>query len=179
MPDPQPIPLTPVLIKAGSPEFDEILNWPYADPFVNRLLQTDIPQRAQNNFCRVWIYRDPQGGAVGFGSLDLCKDYAQFTDDRFHTYIPLLAVNPTIKSLGYGTTIVRHLSDEATLSVMGSNGMSDILFLDVYTTSEKAIALYVRCGFQTLTTVPIADTASANDLYWIMAKRVSLAKTSS
>ena len=41
-----PILLTPVLIGLKSPEFDAIAGWPFADPFVRRLLQEDIPQPA-------------------------------------------------------------------------------------------------------------------------------------
>ena len=31
---------------------------------------------------------------VGFSTLDICKDYEQFTEGKYHCYIPLLAVNP-------------------------------------------------------------------------------------
>src|SRR5438105_3664538 len=110
-----PIPLTAVLIQLDSPEFEAISGWPFADRFVRRLLQDDIPQRVQFNNCTIWTYRDPDGRLVGFGTLDVCGDCREFTGGKPHLYIPLLAVNPTIKSLGYGTSIVHHLIDEAAL----------------------------------------------------------------
>lgn len=91
---------------------------------------------------------------------------------RFHPYIPLLAVNPTIKSLGYGTSIVRHLIDEAAL--LASQGVChDVLFLDVYTTSGKAIQVYTACGFVCVTPEPIPDPQEGGKTYIVMAKRVS------
>lgn len=139
-----PIPLTAVQIRLDSREFEAISDWPYSDSFVTRLLRHDIPQRVQFGNCRIWIYRDPEGRLVGFGTLDVYDDYREYTAGQAHPYIPLLAVNPTIKSLGYGTTIVRHLTDEATLLVCGSSGCHDILFLDVYTSNVKAIEVYTR-----------------------------------
>src|SRR5690349_850202 len=94
-----PIPLSPAPIGLRSPEFAAISGWPYADPFVSRLLAGDIPQRVLYGNCRVWVYRDPQSQMVGFGTLDVCDDYQEYTGGRPHTYIPLLAVNPTIRSL--------------------------------------------------------------------------------
>ena len=91
MSDHIPIPLTPVSIGLDSAEFKAILGWPFVDPFVGRLLQSDIPQRVQLGNCRIWIYTDPQRQFVGFGSIDLCNEYN--TTQR-HPYIPLLAVNP-------------------------------------------------------------------------------------
>jgi GNAT superfamily N-acetyltransferase len=136
-----PIPLTPVLIGLGSREFEAISGWPFADPFVARLLREDIPQRVQFGNCQIWIYRDPDGRLVGFGTLDVCDECREYTEGKLHPYIPLLAVNPTIKSLGYGTSILRHLIDESTL--LAFQGVChDVLFLDVYTASEKAIRLY-------------------------------------
>ena len=41
----QPVPLIPVPIALDSPEFTAILGWPFADSFVLRLLQTDIPSK--------------------------------------------------------------------------------------------------------------------------------------
>lgn len=170
-----PIPLTPVPIEIDSKEFDTIANWPYSDPFVSRLLRADIPQRVQFGNCRIWIYRDPDGQSVGFGTLDVCEDYGEFTGGAFHPYIPLLAVNPTIKSLGYGTSIVRHLTDEAALLACRPNGCHDVLYLDVYTTSEKAIGLYTSAGFAQITPEPIVDAQEGGKLYIVMAKRVAVA----
>jgi hypothetical protein len=94
-----PIPLTAVLIELNSPEFEAISGWPFADPFVRRLLRDDIPQRVQFGNCGIWTYRDPEGRLVGFGTLDVCGDCRDYAGGKFHPYIPLLAVNPAIKSL--------------------------------------------------------------------------------
>jgi GNAT superfamily N-acetyltransferase len=167
-----PIPLTPDLVGLTSAEFEAISGWPFADPFVARLLQEDIPQRVQFGYCRIWIYRDPDGRLVGFGTLDISDECREYTNGRIHPYIPLLAVNPTIKSLGYGTSIVRHLIDEAAL--LASQGLChDVLFLDVYTTSEKAIHVYTACGFACVTPEPIPDPQEGGKTYTVMAKRVS------
>jgi GNAT superfamily N-acetyltransferase len=170
-----PIPLTPVPVRLGSPEFEAISGWPFADPFVARLLQNDIPQRVQFGNCRIWIYRDPEGRLVGFGTLDMCDDYREYTAGQAHPYIPLLAVNPTIKSLGYGTTIVRHLIDEAALLACRPGGCHDVLYLDVYVASQKAIAVYVECGFTQVTAEPVPDPQEGGKPYIVMAKRVTIA----
>lgn len=169
-----PIPLTAVLVGLDSSEFHAIASWPFADPFVNRLLQEDVPQRVQFGNCRIWTYRDPDGSLVGFGTLDVCSECAAFTGGKLHPYIPLLAVNPTIKSRGYGTSIVRHLIDEAALlALLGL--CHDVLFLDVYTTSEKAIRVYTECGFATISPEPIPDLQECGKTYIVMAKRISIA----
>lgn len=173
-PERTPVPLTPVPISLDSPEFEAISGWPYADPFVTRLLRDDVPQRVLFGNCRVWAYRDPEGRLVGFGTLDVCWDYRDFTAGQAHPYIPLLATNPTIKSLGYGTTIVRHLTDEATLLACRPGGCHDVVYLDVYTTSEKAIQVYESCGFVSITPEPIPDTRDDGKLYIVMAKRVTI-----
>jgi ribosomal protein S18 acetylase RimI-like enzyme len=177
MSDRAPIPLMPVPIELDSSEFEAISGWPYADPFVSRLLRNDIPQRVQFGNCRIWIYRDPDGRFVGFGTLDVCDDYGEYTAGRIHPYIPLLAVNPTIKSMGYGTTIVRHLTDEAALLASRPGGCHDVLYLDVYTTSEKAIGVYAAAGFEQITPEPIPDAQEGGKLYIVMAKRVTIALT--
>lgn len=168
-----PIPLTAVLIQLDRPEFEAISGWPFTDPFVIRLLQDDIPQRVQFGNCAIWTYRDPEGRLVGFGTLDLSSECREYTQGNVHPYIPLLAVNPTIKSLGYGTSIVRHLIDEAAL--LAWRGLChDVLFLDVYTTSEKAIRVYTACGFVTVSPEPIPDPQEGGKTYIVMAKRVSI-----
>jgi hypothetical protein len=96
---PQPVALSAVQTVPGEPDFLALMAWPFAEqPFyegqVKRLLQKDIPHRVLYGFCQVWVYRDPSGNIVGFGTLDLCRDYAQFTQGKYHAYIPLLAVNP-------------------------------------------------------------------------------------
>ena len=113
MPVPTPIPLSPSLIEVGGAEFQAISGWPFADPFVARLLREDIPRRSVFSFCQIWAYRDPYNQLVGFGTLDFCRDYEAFTSGHIHAYIPLLAINPTIPSRGFGTSIVRHLIAEA------------------------------------------------------------------
>ena len=178
MSDRAPIPLTPVLVSLDSPAFAGIAAWPFDDPFVSRLLRGDIPRRVQFFDCRVWVYADPDGQYVGFGTLDICDDWGEFTGGQVHPYIPLLAVNPTIKSRGYGTTIVRHLIAEAAIRAAGPNGCHDELFLDVYTTSEKAIKVYTDCGFRRATDVPRTDPAEGGKEYIVMARRVSIASAS-
>jgi GNAT superfamily N-acetyltransferase len=171
-----PIPLTAVLIGLDSDEFQAISSWPFADPFVNRLLQEDIPQRVQFGICRIWTYRDPDGSLVGFGTLDLCDECGDYTGGKLHPYIPLLAINPTIKSRGYGTSIVGHLIDEAALLAM--RGIChDVLFLDVYTTSERAIRLYTENGFVTVSPEPIPDPQEGGKTYIVMARRISISST--
>lgn len=174
MAQPPPIPLTAVLIRLDGNEFQAISGWPYADPFVRSLLQEDIPQRVQFGNCSVWTYRDPDGSLVGFGTLDVCSECSEFTGGKFHPYIPLLAINPTIKSRGYGTSIVHHLIGEAALLAL--RGLChDVLFLDVYTTSEKAIRVYTRCGFATVSPEPIPHPKEGGKTYIVMAKRISIA----
>ena len=175
MPDRTPIPLTPTPIELGSAEFTALTGWPFTDPFVARLLRTDIPQRVQFGNCHVWVYRDPDDRLVGFGTLDVCDDYGAYTGGQLHPYIPLLAANPTIKSLGYGTTIVRHLIDEAALLACRPGGCHDVLFLDVYTASAKAIEVYTACGFVQVTSEPLQDPLDDNKPYLVMAKRVAIA----
>lgn len=167
------IPLTPVPVRLDDPAFAAITSWPFADPFVSRLLQTDIPRRVQFFDCRVWVYHDPDGVPVGFGTLDVGTDWAEFTGGRPHPYIPLLAVNPTIRSRGYGAGIVRHLADEAGLLVWRSSGCHDELFLDVYTTSDRAIRLYTEAGFRPVTDAPRVDPAEGGKEYIVMARRVA------
>src|SRR5437660_10130046 len=97
------IPLTPVLLALDSREFEAISGWPFADPFVARLLRDDIPQRVQFGNCRIWTYRDPDGRLVGFGTLDVCRECGEYAGGQAHPYSPLLAINPTIKSQPNGT----------------------------------------------------------------------------
>jgi GNAT superfamily N-acetyltransferase len=175
MPDRPPIPLTPTAISPDSEEFLAISGWPFADPFVSRLLRDDIPLRVRLGNGQVWIYRDPDGRLVGFGTLDVCDDYRAYTDGQFHPYIPLLAVNPTIPSRGYGTSIVRHLIGEAALLARQTAGCAGVLFLDVYTTSLKAIKVYTECGFVSITEQPLPDPQEDDKPYIVMAKWVSAA----
>lgn len=173
MSDRTPIPLVAFPIPLDSPEFAEICGWPFTDPFVSRLLRDDIPQRVQFGDCRVWGYRDPDGRLVGFGTLDVCDDYGEFTSGKAHPYIPLLANNPSIK-LGQGETILKHLIGEAALLACGASACHDVLYLDVYTTSTPAINLYRRCQFEEVTPDPIPDPQDGGKAYFVMRKRVSI-----
>lgn len=172
----KPIPLVPVQIGVRGPEFEEITSWAFADPFVARILRVDLPQRTQFGNCRLWIYKDPKNQIVGLGSIDVCQDYGEFTGGKPHPYIPLVAVNPSIKSQGYGTTILKHLIAEAALLASGPRPCHDILFLDVYVASKKAIDLYRSCGFSTISPKPIPDPREEGKPYIIMAKKVSILK---
>ncbi len=148
MSDLTPISLTPIPIGLDSPEFKIISDWPFEDSYVGRMLRDDIPQRVRRGTGRIWIYRDPDGQLVGFGTIDVRDHYRAYTGGKDHPYIPLLAVNPTIKSLGYGTSIVRHLIRAAAVLASGPGGSHDVLFLDVYADNERGINLYRKCGFQ-------------------------------
>lgn len=164
------IPLTAHPIQITSPDFLTICSWPFADGFVHRLLRDDIPQRAVQGHCRIFLYNDPGEQPVGFGTLDVCGDYSLITGKPLHPYIPLLGVNPTIKSLGYGTSILNHLTAEAALLIRLS-GCADSVFLEVYENSTRARALYDRAGFR-----PVADEIYdevEEQPYTVMARRVS------
>jgi GNAT superfamily N-acetyltransferase len=176
MPERKTIPLAPIRVGLLSDDYAELCRWPYVDEFVGKLLFADIPKRSQFGNCRIWIYRDPAGQTVGFGTLDLCCDYSVFTSGHPHPYIPLLAVNPTIKSLGYGTSILQHLIDEATLLTASPTGCYSHLYLDVYTSSEKAKALYTAAGFENITPQPFLDPQADGKPYIVMARRVAIAR---
>ena len=76
---------------------------------------------------------------------------------------------------GYGRSIVWHLIGEAVLLTRQPHGCHDVLFLDVYERSKKAIRLYEKCGFETMSPAPMLDPDEAGTPYIIMAKRVSIA----
>jgi ribosomal protein S18 acetylase RimI-like enzyme len=177
----QPIPLTAVLIQLGDPEFQAILAWQFpAEPFyeaqVQQVLKHDVPHRVIYNACAIWIYRDAHGNIVGFGTIDFCREYEQFTAGKQHFYIPVLAVNPAFQRRGHGRTIVEHLISEAALIAQLSDEVSNLLFLDVYSANKAATALYAKCGFAVLNPDnPILDPAENNETYFVMAKRISIA----
>jgi ribosomal protein S18 acetylase RimI-like enzyme len=181
MTTPTPIPLTPVLTAPNENDYQAILTWPFApQPFyegqVIRLLQHDIPLRVLHSMCLVWVYRDPDGNAVGFGTLDFCKDYEQFTGGKVHAYIPLLAVNPGFQKRGHGRSIVEHLIAEAEAWVHGLTELSDLLFLDVYVANHPAIKLYEKYGFVTLNPdTPEPDPGENNEGFFVMARKVGVA----
>ena len=176
----QPIPLRAVRTGPGESEYEALLTWPFvAQPFfegqVLRLLQSDIPQRVLFSFGLVWVYQDPAGNTVGFSTLDVCREYERLTSGKFHSYIPLLAVNPAFQKRGHGRSIVEHLIAEAALIARNAAEISDFLFLDVYTANQGAISLYGKCGFLTLNPdSPIPDPQENNETYVIMARRVSV-----
>lgn len=159
-------------IELDSKEFDAIIGWPFADAFIKRLLEDDVPQRVLYGNCEIWTFRDQNGSLVGFGTLDLCTDCGEFTNGTPHQYIPLLAVNPHMLGRGFGTSIVQQLVEQATLRRMIS-GCHDVMFLDVYTTSTPAIGMYQKCGFVNVSqAIPDPDQDGAT--YIIMAKRIAI-----
>ena len=175
------LPLTPVLVKLDSPEFREICGWQFADSYVGRLLQDDIPQRMRRRIGRmrhrngrIWVYRNEHYQLVGFGTIDVSDHYRDITGDRLHPYIPLLAVNPTMGGQGYGTFIVEHLIGEAVILVRQQDDCDDLLFRDVYESNEKAIKIYEKCGFERMSDEPSLDLDENNRPYFIMARRVSV-----
>ena len=105
--------LTPVPVEVASPIFAAIKGWAFEDEFVARILAHDIPQRAAFGLGRIWAYEDPQKNLVAFGTLDICEDYADLTEGKPHTYIPLLAVHPDHRGRGHGKAVVEHLVSEA------------------------------------------------------------------
>ena len=126
--------------------------------------------------CRIWAYRDPSGRIAGFGTLDVCEDYADFTVGRPHPYIPLLAVNSSMRGLGYGRWIVRHLIAEAAILANGPGTCHDVLFLDVYADNLIAISLCEKCGFLKANwPEPRPHLEEADRPYIIMEMRVSFA----
>jgi ribosomal protein S18 acetylase RimI-like enzyme len=173
-----PIPLTPIRTVIGDPEFQAIAAWqfpqqPFYEAQVQRLLGQDIPHRMVFGVCSLWSYRDSHGNIVGFGTLDVTREYEQFTVGRPHCYLPVLAVNPAFQRRGHGRTIVEHLITKATSIVQSSTDLADLLFLDVYTANHGAIALYAKYGFVTLNpNNPIADPAENNETYVVMARRI-------
>jgi len=173
-----PIPLAPIRTAIGDAEFQAILAWqfpqqPFYEAQVQRLLVQDIPHRMVFGACSLWTYRDPHGNVVGFGTLDICHEYGQFTSGNPHGYLPVLAVNPAFQRRGHGKNIVEHLIAEATAIAQASTDVANLLFLDVYTANQGAIALYTKCGFTALNpSNPLADPAENNETYVVMARRI-------
>lgn len=164
--------LVPVPVEIGSPIFAAIKEWAFEDEFVARILADDIPQRVAFGIGRVWAYEDPVKNLVGFGTLDICEDYAALTGGKPHTFIPLLAVHPDHHRKGYGRAIVDHLVGEAACTVrLLENVLDTAVLLDVYEESAAARGLYQKCGFMDLSPEPLVDPANGKR-YRIMAKRV-------
>ncbi len=165
------IPLTPIVVNLNDSIFNEIVTWKFEDEFVSRILLNDIPQRLKYASCQMWAYADPERNLVGFGTLDVCKDCSEFSDDQLHTYIPLLAVDSSQQGRGHGKLIVNHLVKQAACVVAGNKTLHHAVFLDVYENSTAAIGLYTKCGFTKLDG-PFVD--SDNDkTFLIMAQRVT------
>ncbi|HEX4793708.1 MAG TPA: GNAT family N-acetyltransferase [Humisphaera sp.] len=172
MADHSPAVVIPTQIHLKHGLFRAICHWPFADSFVGRLLRYDIPQRIKLGNGRMWAYLDAAHEVIGFGSIDVCSDYSDLTGGKPHPYIPLLAVNPESEGRGYGKAIVRHLIGEAALlAVQPGNPCHDVLFLDVYTTSVRAIGLYEKCGFLKLRDQPLFDDIE-QQTYFIMSQRI-------
>lgn len=164
--------LTPLSIEIDSPTFDALLQWPFEDKFVARILADDIPQRTKYEKGGIWVYLDPDKNIVGLGTLSICDDYAALTDGRSHLYIPLLAVHPEQRGRGYGRMILDHLVGEAVCIVqVHAPQIYPAVFLDVYEESVVAFKLYQKSGFAALGNV-IVDPINGK-AYRIMAKRVS------
>jgi ribosomal protein S18 acetylase RimI-like enzyme len=175
MPDLTPIPLTPIPVGLDSPEFAEIRGWFDDDNYIGRLLRDDIPQRVRFSTGRIWIYRDPDDQIAGFGTLEVCALYSDFTKGQHHVYIPLLAVNPTREGRGYGTSIVNHLISESVPLARAFAGCQEALLLDVYESNKKAIKLYEKCGFIEVSDKPRPDPDENDWPYIIMMfRRVSM-----
>lgn len=177
MSDRTPILLKPKRIDLDSPEFEEIRGWSFPDDisYVGRRLRDDIPQRVSRGPCRLWIYLDPTGENVGFGTLDVRDYYSIYTDGQLHLYIPLLAKNPAIEKKGYGRPIVKHLIGEAALIASEREDLADRLFLDVYADNDKVIELYKEFGFAVLEDEPTPDPDENDRPYFIMAAGITVA----
>ncbi|MDP9175173.1 MAG: GNAT family N-acetyltransferase [Planctomycetota bacterium] len=172
-----PIPLTAMPIQLSSPVFVQgICCWSFDDAFVGRILKEDIPQRVRLGAARIWAYRDPSNEIVGFGTIDVCKDWKDITGGKPHAHIPLLAVNPSKRGHGHGHAIIDHLIGEAVLlTYPPSSNCCDLLFLEVYTFSTPAISLYEKHGFSKVRDEPFFDDVE-NQSYFLMARRVSFVK---
>jgi ribosomal protein S18 acetylase RimI-like enzyme len=126
---------------------------------------------------QIWGYRDPNGGLVGFGTVELSNEYVSETGAN-HPYIPLLGVNPSFERRGHGTEIVRHLIGQAVILVRRVR-CHEVLFLDVYLNNPGAIRIYEKpeCGFKRLPGDPKTDSKENNEAYIIMTKSLAVAKS--
>ncbi len=173
MTDSTPSNLLAIPLAIDSPEFAAVCDWPFRDDYVRRVLRNNIPQRVYRGAGQVWIYVNSEREIIGFGTIDICLDYGDFTQGQPHPYIPLLAVNPAHLGRGYGSHIVRHLIQLATNLADTVEGFHDVLYLDVYTDNDVAIKLYGKCGFRVVSSAPRTDPDEDDRPYLIMAIRVS------
>jgi ribosomal protein S18 acetylase RimI-like enzyme len=169
------IQLLPKLIATRSDEFQAVCSWKYsdADSYVCRLLTQNIPHREKFGYLQIWAYYNPEQLMVGFGTLDFCFEYRQLSSNQLHPYIPLIAVNPDFMRNGHGSSIIKHLTTEAVLMAKAYSFLFPALFLDVYTSNEKAIQLYTKAKFETITE-PMADPDEEAKPYVFMSKRIIL-----
>lgn len=121
---------------------------------------------------RIWVYRDPDGRIVGFGTIDVCEEYSEYTSRKPHPYIPLLAVNQEMGGRGHGKSIILHLIDEAARLASTPNTCCDTLFLDVYADNLKAINPYMIFGFVNIKDKAIPDPQEGNKPFFVMARRL-------
>lgn len=165
--------LVPIVVDPNGAIFEAISAWQFEEEFVHRILTEDVPQRVKYENAAIWAYRDQDKNIVGFGVLSICADYAQFTGQKHHLYIPLLAVHPDRRGLGHGKAIVKHLVDMAACFVQESPGaLHNAVFLDVYEDSVNAYNLYLKCDFVSLGDRIFVDPLNGKK-YRVMAKRVA------
>lgn len=180
MPGRPPIPLTPARVAATSAEYRELLSWPYPDePFyegqVRRALRTDVRQRVLSGEYEVWVYRDPDGHTVGFGTLTVSRYYTGYAGGKPHPYIPLLGVHPRFLGRGHGRDLIGHLVAEAVILALSDPDIAGRLFLDVYTANDRAVAVYQKLGFEIQNPdAPIPDPRENNEPYFVMAKNLAV-----
>lgn len=164
--------LLAISVEISTPVFAAMQEWAFEEDFVARILAEDIPQRVKYGQGRVWVYADSQRNLVGFGTIDICKDYGDLTGDTYHAYIPLLAVHPDHRGKGYGRVVVDHLTGEAACTISEQpSRLHPAVFLDVYEQSAAAYALYQKCGFVDLAPDCLVDPING-ERYRVMAKRV-------
>ena len=70
--------------------------------------------------------------------------------------------------------MMRHLVGEAAVLIHETACAEDV-YLVVYVTSSKAIALYAKLGFARVGTEPIPDPLEGGLAYWIMARQAVMA----
>lgn len=139
---------------------------------MGRLLRDDIPQRVNFGNATIWAYRDARAELVGFGTIDVCDDYAYLIDKPLHVHIPLLAVKPGQQGKGYGKYIIDHLIGEAYLLHRHSEGSChNSVFLEVYVSSTAAIALYKGRGFVQVGSQAFNDPVESQN-YYVMVRRL-------
>ncbi len=175
MSDRPTVPLRPVLTEVESPEYKAISGWRFdgANAYVSRLLRDDVPRSVQFQQGQVWIYLDPGGQLVGFGVIDVCDEYDGHTAGLPHPYLRLLAVNPSIQSRGYGTSIVQHLIGQAVVFVRRGGCAQDV-YLAVYKNNERGIGLYKKLGFVTVGDESSLDPLEGDRPYIVIARRAAL-----